>query len=317
MRFLVLCLLLACSANSLIAFELDSEFNVTGRYRRDEIDLSEKIKLAPPTLTETDKVHAKDLDVWQWGIDYRFMMPTLFCGTFSFLNNFYLDGYAYWGYGGKNGKLSEKIHAVNPVAITIGKAHLKNAQNSDFQVGIGYLFSWNCWGLGISGGYSYDKFKLKTSHGKTSIGGNPFEDAILYAKGYKTTTIWEGGYVGAKLFYEWCSWLFDIGYEFHLPRYSEVHALSDRAEVVQSRLPSKSRSNQAYGNVAFLDVHYYICGGLVLGAGFKYQNWTACHARVRPRHGSFVDHHLPATTKINENVEWNSYSASVDIGYYF
>ncbi len=315
----IICCLLISNATSLPALELGSEFNASGRYRYDQFQRTNKVRLHPPTLSQTDKVHADGINVWQWGFDGRFMVPPSFCGNLAFLNNFYVDGYGYWGDGGKGGTLREDSHDFDLAERLVGKAKLTNAQTSDFQVGLGYLFSWCTWGLGVSTGYAYDKLEIKTTHGKTSspYPEAPFVDDPIYKRGYRTTAVWRGPWTGIKLFYNWCALKFDLGYEFHYGRYSDKHAIPHSALAQAEGLADKVRARHAYGNVAFLNVHYYLCQGLALGAGFKYQYWQADHGRLRPRFGTFISNGLPATTKISTDVNWSSYSATVDLGYFF
>lgn len=315
---IVYCMLMV-SAASLSALELGSEFNGSGRYHHDSLQRTNRIKFTPTTLGEKDQVHATGINAWQWGFDGRFMMPPTFCGFWGFLKNFYVDGFAYWGYGGKGGRLHETLNDFDLGIKLVGKAKLTNAQTSDYQVGLGYLFNWCEWALGISSGYSYDKVEIKTTHGKTSdpYPAAPFVNDPIYGRGYRTISIWEGPWAGAKLFYNWCAYKFDLGYEFHYGRYSDKHGIPDNPIAQAEGLSDKVRAHHAYGNVVFLDAHYYFCDGFVVGGGFKYQYWYANNGRLTPRNGTFVSNGFPATTRIRTNVNWSSYSLTADIGYYF
>lgn len=314
---LILSITFLSLAANLTALNLDSEFNLSGRYRRDEINRTQKVTVNTPG-TITDKIDANDLDTWQLGFDGRFIMPPLFCDCFEFLNNFYVDGYAYWGYGGKNGKLTENSTTTPSEERFAGRAKLTDAQNSNFQVGLGYLFPWECWGLGLSAGYSYDKFAIKPKHGKSRTSPETsFATDPRYRKGYTTSHIWHGPWVGLEGYFEWCAWIFDVGYEAHFATFNLIHSIADNPIAEREDLAIRGRSNNAFGNVAFLDAHYYVCDTLVVSAGFKYQHWNVDRIHTEPKHGTFISNRFPTFTKVTNKVTWSSYCFSLDMGYFF
>lgn len=118
-------------------------------------------------------------------LNARLMMPCLASDSyFSFINNFFITGFAYWGWGGCNANLCEEITGFICKNKQIGRARLKSAKTNDYQIGAGYLFDWNCWNFAISAGYAYDKQKIESKCGEISFPvGAPFRPACIYGIG--------------------------------------------------------------------------------------------------------------------------------------
>ena len=165
-----------------------SDLNISSGYRNDTYKTVNTTKAVPDTTTQVDTINIKNINVWQVGVNGRLIMPDL---ENCFLNNFFLSGFAYWGWNGSGGRLNEHVVSFTGAGELRGKAKLKKAETSDFQLGLGYLFYWREWNFGLSAGYAYDKQKIETKSGQISFpAGAPFVDAPLYGNGYQTTTKW-------------------------------------------------------------------------------------------------------------------------------
>ena len=276
-RFAFVCLLY--SGISLSAFDPGTELNISTGYRHDDLCRVNTLKSPSSTVSQKDHIRINNINIWQVGINGRLMMPCTIedcCWNDSILNHIFLDGFAYWGWGGHGAQLHEHIASSLFSEKQIGEATLKNARTEDYQIGLGYLFDWNCWNLGVSGGYAYDRQKIQTKHGKIAFPSSaPFNKASIYGNGYKTATRWEGPWVGAELFHNWWAWRGSLGYEFHFAHYQANHSIPPNPTSQQQGMRSTTKSSHAYGNVIFLDGRYFFCTGWEIGLRFKYQNWRA------------------------------------------
>lgn len=290
--FAVLSFLHCCAG-----FSLSSELNLSNGYRNDTLQRTNTLKFAPYRVDQTDHIKINNINLWQIGLDGRLMLP----------KNFYLTGFALWGLGG-GGKLNEQIVSRNFSYKQTGKAQVHQARTHDYQIGLGYLFDWNCWNLGISSGYAYDKQRVKINRGAIDL-----RNAPIYWKKYETTTTWKGPWVGGELFYNRCAWRCSLGYEHHFAHYDARHCIPPYPLAVQQGLSSRTKSSHAHGNIVFLDGRYRFCGCWQIGAFFKYQNWRAGQ-------GCLTSNYFPLngySPHSSATGQWTSYSINLDIGYAF
>lgn len=291
---------------------------MTGGYRNDTLHRNNSIKFSR-TESESDTIHIKHIHLWQVGVDYFFTLPQNYyrSNCLHFLKNFYVDGFAYGGAGGRDAPLHETITSHPSGMEERGKAKLKAAHTTDLQVGIGYVFDWNNWAIGCKGGYSYNKQTISTEYGKCVLPKHPCEYDLLYRHGYRTSTIWQGPWLGAEIFYACNRWKVRGGYEYHFTSYIANHYVPDLVAIEYDALEDKTFSNRASGNVIFLNGVYHFCEGWEAGLWLKYQHWSSPPGHLKPRYGTFSDYELPATTKAKGTDRWISYSISLDLGYFF
>ena len=306
------------SGISLSAFDPGTEFNLSTAYRNDALRRTNSLKSAPLT-DQKDHIRLNNINIWQVGVDGRWMTPCNItdCSQIdSILNNLFLNGFAYWGWGGEGARLREEITGKQFFEKQKGKAALKNSRTQDYQIGLGYLLDWNCWDLSVSGGYAYNRQKIETKHGKIAFPSLArFDKASIYGKGYKTTARWKGPWVGTELFYNWCCWRGSLGYEFHFAHYEANHSIPPFPIAQQQGMSSRTKSSRAYGNVIFLDGRYLFCEGWELGLLFKYQYWKATHAHLKSKY--FALNGFPSLRASSATGEWTSYAIYFDIGYFF
>jgi len=306
---------------ALSALNVESGFEISNIYRHDHYHRENSASLIHQEVNSIDEINVQNVDLWQLGINGRLMTPQNHFywsnnPLLSLLNNFYIDGFAYWGWAGEGGQITENIHNLSTKNTSKSKAKLKKALTWDIQFGLGYLFNWDCWGLGISYGYSYNTQLIKPKHGKISVAPSPSPlEAQIHTAPFHTKTLWKGPWIGLELFYDWCNWKFDLGYEHHSALYTANHypSLTNK----QLGFEDKTHSSHAYGNVAFLDISYYFYEGWTAGTSFKYQNWKAKHGHLKPDDTTFALQGLPKSTKITAIGSWISYSISLDLGYSF
>lgn len=311
---------LIASCTTLSAIDIRTDLNIVGGYRNDELQRINIIEFYPPTVTEIDKIRIDNINIGQVGLQGRLMMPRCepcWCEDFAFINNFYLAGFALWGWGGSGTNLHEREEDFTAGLEVIGRAKLSDAQTEDYQIGLGYLFDFGCWGVGISGGYSYDQQEIRTKHGAFTTPTFSVEVAG-YGKGYKTKTTWKGPWIGAQLFRDWCSWTFGLGYEYHWADYTAKHRVPNNPTAqAEGFIADNTKSHQGFGNIVFVDSVYHFCNCWEVGAGFRYQYWEADHCRLTPAGTSFAQLGFPVTTKARAIGKWISWSINFNLGYSF
>lgn len=300
----------------LSAFERGTEFNLTNGYRNDELQRTNRLESTDPIVSQKDHIKIDNINLYQLGLNFRSMPHFDDCENLSYLNNFFINGFAYWGWGGSGATLHEHIKSYVYDVEQLGRAKLKNACTQDYQIGLGYMFDCDCWNLSLSGGYAYDKQVIHSNHGEIAFPASaPFVDAAIYGKGYKTTTTWQGPWVGTELFYDLCDWRLSLGYEFHFAHYHANHTIPANATSHQQGMSSSTKSSRAYGNIGFISGRYFFCEGWELGLMFKYQNWQANHGHLDSSY--FVNNGYSLTTTSSATGKWISYGLNFDIGYAF
>lgn len=288
-------LLVMCGTTNLFGLELRSDFNVSGGYRHDDIRSPSRTFVLPIDggILVHDKFKADDINLGIIGFNARFMMPEMdCCCEYPFLSNLYLDGYANWGWGSAD-RTSRRGFAIFPDGTEVffnrhGK--LKNVESTDYQIGLGYLvYNCDCIAVGIAGGYSYDSLDFK-AHRRSSY---------FFDGGVKVKTRWSGGWIGAEVFYDWCNWLLNAGYEFHIVNHN-VHVKREEFGLFGSGSGSfgrhRHRDHDGYGNVGYITGHYVLCDCWQLGLDFHFRDYF---------------------TRRHNDSRWISYSILADIGYSF
>jgi len=289
-----------------------SDLDLSGGYRNDTYKTVNTTRADSDTL-QVDTIHVNNVSIWQVGVNGRIMNPGF---QDSFLRNFFLTGFAYWGWSGGSGGLHEHVVSFTGAGELTGKAALKKATTYDFQLGLGYLFDWCEWGFGLSAGYAYDKQIVATKSGEISFPeGTPFVVAPLYGTGYQTVTKWRGPWLGVCLEYNQCAWRVDVEYDFHFANYFANHTIPDNFLARLQGVASNTHSSRAYGNVLSLNGEYRFYGGWKTGAAFVFQYWKANHGHLTS--GDFALDGVPATTKVLSSAKWITYGFTLDVGYTF
>lgn len=301
--------------------KIRTELNLSTGYRNDNIQRINCLQIEPNQISQKDSIKIKSINLWQIGFNGRLIMPNLDdnCSNYSFLNNFFISGFAYWGLGGKNSKLCEQITSTTLETKQIGKARLKDARMSDYQIGLGYLFDKNCWNLSLSGGYAFDKQKIRTKCGEIALSSTEiFLYAPIYGCGYKTITKWNGPWIGTEIFYRWDLYRLSLGYDFHAVKYKANHCIPPIALAQEQGMSTITKSSHGFGNALSLNGRYFFqqdwenweCGILL-----TYKNWNANKGSLKSLY--FNNNGYSPTTKTSATGRWISYAVNFDIGYIF
>lgn len=289
-------LLLAATAFVNNLYGVNGYFELTNGYRTDWI--STKIDSFDPedTLISTDELKAKDLNMYQVGLKARYAL----CGF-----TVRADGDLGWS---DNGEYTE-VFGVPGGPHSHLKANIHNVRVKDFTVGGGYMLSFfNVVAVGPVGGWSdnYQHFKIKNP----KIDGvfDPVTDGLTY------TMQWRGPWIGVDAQFNLCNLSFDAGYEFHWAKWHASWQLKG-PDVPGSAFSDRRKSNQAIGNVVYLNGRWNFCHCWNVGFGLKYQDWTVSKGREKPAAGSFSAVGLSDSEvdKVKKAC-WNSFAITFDLG---
>lgn len=313
--FINLSVCLACLASCINLFAVDTKTNLdfsTG-YRNDSLQRKNELMLNPPSVNQTDKIEINNISIWQVGLDACFLISPFSQNHFkegSHFHNFFLSGFAYWGWNMWNPTLHETIQGCSQVQI--GKAEVNDVHTSDYQIGAGYLIYWDHWNLAFSGGYAYDRQSIGTKRGEIAFCTNaPFQCAPLYGKGYTTSMTWKGPWIGINPAYVCDYFKAGAGYEYHFAHYTANHCIPVGA-IAQLEGYKTDTKSSASGNVFFLDGAYLFCTRWEVGACFKYQHWKANHGHLTSPF--FYANGFPCNTQVRASGKWISYGINLNIG---
>lgn len=343
----IACLLLIGSTG-LFAHEVKDEISLLGGYQHGHFKQENILFLLETDTVEPDLVDSK-VDLGVFGLDGRFFMPNLDClCEMPCLNNLYLTGHAIWGWNnGDRFSEDETAFALTdqplpkyfPSFLLDAKGKLKKVRTYNYEIGLGYLFDLGCldlsflsccnglnlegWSFGIEGGYSYRKQDLKTKRADigefdTLLDAGSFTPNDPAYHGVKYNSKWQGGWIGGELFYQTCAWDFNLGYQYHISRYTGINHTS-AAGLAEGFASLNLKSNHAHGDVWTLKTNYDLWCGWSIGTFFCYEHWKAHKGSFR-----FV---APATTfeailgtndvKTAIKSSWNSYTLAARLGYEF
>lgn len=309
-KLLAGCLLL--SSATLSAIPTMNTLDISGGYRQDDLKISNHYLLKSDHADITKMVtQAKHVNIWQIGVKGLLIIPEIDClYEYRFLRNVYIKGYGYWGSDAGDTHFNDDFaDIVQHIGFSCGSA--KSYTTTDWQVGAGYLFDMSCWcgygtdmdlSAGIVGGYSWSEQKACFKHNAINSGGSP--NAIMPDHSYNGATQfnkWLGGWLGADIYCISSNMVLNLGYEYH---WSAFFSEAARPAI---KYWDRRHSNDAIGNVLFLDVSYTICHCWEIGAGLKWSRYTA------------KDNHIKTSldklyTYKNTQGRWQSWQLTANIG---
>lgn len=307
---------------ALQASTISDEVRLEGGYRHDKYRHSFTTEAAipgGPTFVNTEEFRINDVDLGTFGIKARFFVPNWWdCEGFaSKKTNFYITGFTNWGWAGKESYRDTIISGFTPVT-TQYSGHLSYVNTYDYNIGLGYYLDFGClnyclnrWGLGVSGGYQWDKQMYEVDTASATINGIPTSGAIeqdLYI--YQR---WEGPWVGAQVFYDYCGWRFDVGYEYHFSLYTRGRFDYTSEAIALGASDQTWHGHKGYSNVAYINWYYDLCKCWNVGIGFKYQDWHS-KAQTNTSDPSLVG--VETLSSSNNSQAW-AYSLYGSVGYHF
>lgn len=307
------------SAFNLSALELGSQVNLSGGYRNDAISAHNTITLLTDA-TEKSFLRAEDIDLGEVGFNFRLTPPATNCNCdYSFLSNFYVNGSAYWGWSGKDSfeHSATSQDSLGTITNSLFSQGNQKVRTRDYKIGVGYQL-YNCDNLvvGVVGGYASDRLHLKTSSGRTSVNSTPFSDDSLY-NGFVYTQKWNGGWIGAELFYSYCDFLINAGYEHHFADYHAKTNVPANQRGLTANFSDTRKSHDSYGNIGYINIRQQLDDCVDVGLGFVYKHYQANHGHNKPQGASLAEIGFPEGTTASSSAKWITYSILADVGYSF
>lgn len=296
---------LIMSLDCVEAFQPKSDFTISGGVRQDKIHTHVTANPATPVAVgqandvSTDDLNYRNLRIWEVGLQGRLAMPEDCDCENWWLNNFFLKGYAYWGWV-TDGDFDETI-TISPIGFPtttfFDKGDADDGHTYDYSVGLGWLYPVSCeFGIGPVAGYAWDRQIIRTNHNRVHL-----------------TNKWTSPWLGFEMAYELCDcdMYFDAGYEYHWTRWHSQFINHNRS------LNDTRRSNRhGSGHVAFFDAAWNYCECIDIIFGFRYTYFrTKGHESGRFPDGS-LGGTAPVSGSVNSN-NWRSYAVTIDLAYQF
>ncbi len=289
-------------------------------WRRDDIKTSVDSEIPPAAPFFRDTLNAKRLDVWEVGGQLHLTIPHFdccCCDDWWWLDRFYVRGSAYRGWI-SNGKYTESFTNLNRGRTTHETAKIHKGRTVDGTVGLGFLYPvCENFAVGPVGGWSYDQVRFSLKDAKFRGIDDPVLDGLTY------TSTWRGPWVGADLAYNWCvcdCWNIRLegGYEYHWANWRGTWKLKGPDITPCIAFSDHRHSDDAWGQVGYINAWWNLCDCWDVGLGVKYQYWKSKRGGVHPDEGTFASQGCRRNqeARIKDNI-WRSLGVTFDIGYTF
>lgn len=305
--------ILSCA--TLSALEPLSDLSLSLGWRRDDFKTKAVRKENEEDVGQRN-LKISNVDVWQAGIQLIAGMPScLFDCDESclWLQQLYIRGYAYRGWtndGSYQNSITYREESPNHI-----HAQTHKGRTVDANIGLGYLYSiCDSWGLGAVGGWSYDQLRISTT--KASNNSSDFNAG----DGMTFTSTWQGPWIGIDSVYYLCAWnlTLNASYEYHWSEWTGSNHLRSSVFPSCTLFSDHRRSDNAHGNVVFIDGRWTWCECWDLALGFKYQEWRARGGSLKPNEGTFEEIGCDEYERNkSRDTRWQSFGVNFDIGYRF
>lgn len=207
-----------------------------------------------------------------------------------------------------SGNYSAALLRSEPHPASTREGSIKKGKTRDENLGVAYFFVNNTFcQIGPSAGYS--KNHQHFSVGKIKNNGSREH---MHERS-NLTNQWKGPWVGADACCQIACISAKGGYEYHFAHWKATSKLT-RSKGVE-RISAKADSKQARGKVLYAEASWNFCQCFTIGGAAKWQQWTA-----RKSHNSKVERMVASwlSSKKNKTIaKWNSFMATVDLGYSF
>jgi hypothetical protein len=295
------------------AEELNLNLYITNGFRRDTF--STQLAAKDPESREKIHKHLKTspLDMYQLGVKSSYGI----CGF-----ELRADGNFAWG---RNGHLKETTTPVSGSYQDRILADVRSTKVTDFTFGGGFAIKpFSCLALVPMGGVAYNSLLINTKNVRI----NGIHDSLLNGMRYINRI--KGPWIGADVIFNISCFKLRGGYEYHYahwhgdwklrrPEPTSSESLSGQiSSHSDSEYSDAHRSNNARGQVGYIDARYHFYNCLEIGFGVKYETWRISkghlralteigeHLRLLPRHPDRV-----------KSLKWNAFAATFDIGFHF
>lgn len=182
--------------------------------------------------------------------------------------------------------------------------------------GIAWFFPVHCcWGIAPVVGWAYDDLNMEVTDVLATRLAPP--TGLVPQTNIDSKTVFQGPWIGVDfLFQVGCDFDLSFGYELHRAKWTE-RRIPDGPEWGAAFGTTTGFANTrdqcpVWGHIFQLEGTYYFCSCWRLGLALKYQAWqgqnTGRYRRVTTPLASTFTHSLIT------NLEWNSFSATVQLG---
>lgn len=186
----------------------------------------------------------------------------------------------------------------------------------DASGGLGYYFNpCDCWGFAPFAGWSYDEIDVEGKHVRTPLNGSPIDIGTI-----KYRSKFQGPWIGIDfLFFEDFCYQISFGYELHHAHWRAARKLPGPDLGLDfgttTGFSNVRTHNNIWGNVFHLEGIYSLNECWDIGLSFKYQIWKSAGSGRYRRTSTPLD---PAITHaVIQDVSWESFTATANIGYVF
>lgn len=310
-----------------------NSLSISGGWRYDRLRTRSGSRASDADIAATphQTLRLKNLNIWQIGGQLHWSVPNFCECEYTWLNRFYVRGYAYRGWV-TSGKLHHRTDGVLGFSDHNG-SKIHKGRTVDGTIGVGFLYPF-CSGIAIGpvGGWSYEQLHVSTKHhnhsssSSSSFGpiSSSSSESFFLDEHRSFTSTFRGPWVGFDVAYEYtdcCRDLnlrFEAGYEFHWARWHGSNKFRNFDSLTEGSRHHRQRSRDAWGNYGYVNAWWVLCENWELGLGVKYQSWEARrhHRRSSSSSSSDFEDSSNGPRRIRR-VCWDSVQVNLDLGYSF
>lgn len=299
------------------------ELNASGGWRQDHL----RSQITSNINDSKDIVKGSHLNIWQLGID-GYVAPQFFeCD--SFLNNFILQGSAYWGWV-NNGIYQHKYSVPSEIFSTLNRGDISRGHTWDYTIGLGYLFPvGDCFRIGPTFGYAFNKLSYRAENVigivNTEAPANLINQTLVSAtdpfsyfdEGLLFSSRWKGPWAGFDAQFDFCEVVLMFSYEYHWGEWLGKFTAQPADILDNIHYSDVRKSNHAHGHVGYVGANYIFSECFNLGLGVKYENFRASGKAVPRASGGFPAVGGPEGERNKFKTTWNTVQLFVDLGVLF
>jgi len=278
-------------------FDSITTIGVGGGYRQDCINWK--------TLPNSPTIDTSISESWK-----NVSMGVVEVGAQVIACDHYLVG-AYFDYGlfDNSGSQHVKDHSLTTPSLSSSSLDLTSDLHAktkghayDLSGGVGYQFHWNCYQYALTPliGWNYSFQKFVNSKYSNALDPN----AAVVESHNKYRFRWNGPFFGfSTAFHISCDWQVAFTYAFHWAKY--------QMKIHENFAVDALRGNQHCGNIIGnefnLSTSYQFCEDWLLAIDLDYKEMSGSKGKM----------HFESGSAPLRNLNWTTWSASVDVAYLF
>lgn len=292
------------SSTDCFGFESVLTFDIGGGYRQDNLKVTSFPSPAPNTPAQEFHVKWNSLEMGVVETNAQFLACEHYLVKMDFDFGWFTN---------ENGNQTTK-------AIQVGTGQLDQYLQSptqgrvyDISGAIGYQFNWCGFRYALTPllGYSYHYQNLTNRKFKNVQ--NPDQSPNIKTN---TRNRWRGATLGFTATAQICpEWLWYFTYEFHWLRFrAEIDEWFDYETPNETQSKIHQKVNGAHGNEFILGTMYQFCDDWFLGLKVDYKNFWGSKGSFTVE--TLIPHAISPSQPLR-NLHWDSFIATIDVGYIF